>query len=77
MRSVEARDCSRQNGRAVLEFFMQDKNYDWEHKKYLAPRPVLIAAAIVIAIGTLLVAFKLITGTYIPLPWGSRGPLGL
>ena len=55
---------------------MQDGN-DWEHKRYLAPRPVLIAAAIVIVIGALLVAFKLITGTYIPLPWGSRGPLGL
>ncbi len=49
----------------------------WEHRRYLAPRRVLIGVAIVIAIVVTLVLYKVVTGTYVPLPWGSRGPGGL
>ncbi len=44
---------------------MNYKN-DWENKKYLAPKPVLITVVMIIFISIVIIAYKLITGTAVP-----------
>lgn len=44
---------------------MKDNNYDWEHKKHLAPKLALIISFTIIILAIIWTIFKLITGNYV------------
>jgi hypothetical protein len=52
---------------------MQNNNIDWEHKKYLAPKPVRILVLIILIAALIFAIYKISVGEFGILPTGS-GP---